>query len=42
MHTGYDRDEDEPYHWAVDLVIGALCFFIALGLALIPFWIEKQ
>jgi hypothetical protein len=42
MNNGYDREEEAPYHWSVELVIGAACFCLALILASIPFWIEKQ
>lgn len=40
MNTGYDREEDEPYHWSVDLVIAVVGVVIAAGIALIPFWMN--
>lgn len=40
MNNGYDREEDEPYHWSVDLVIAVVFVCVAALLALIPFWMN--
>ncbi len=39
MHTGYDREEDEGYHWSVELVIGVVGVGVAAFVVLIPLWI---
>lgn len=33
MNNGYDREEDEPYHWSVDLVVALVFVGIAAGVA---------
>lgn len=42
MNNGYDREEEEPYHWSVDLVIAIVSVACAAGFASMPLWMGNS